>query len=60
MQGMKLFKIQKFQNLVFVMTILLAYILVKCDTVTPAPVTQIGLKNYAPFTKCITKLMKQH
>ena len=57
---MKLFKIQKFQNLVFVMTILIAYILVKCDTVTAAPVTQIGLKNCAPFTKCITKLMKQH
>ena len=34
-----------------------AYILVKSDiTVAAAPATQVSFKNYAPFTKCITKI----
>ena len=34
-----------------------AYILVKGNiTVTAAPETQVAFKNFAPFTKCITKI----
>ena len=32
-------------------------VLVKINiTVTAAPTTQVAFKNYAPFTKCITKI----
>ena len=34
-----------------------AYVVVKDDiTVSAAPTTQVSFKNYAPFTKCITKI----
>ena len=56
MQQMKLPIIQKFWNLIFVITTILN-ILVRDDiTVVAAPATQVAFKNCAPFTKCITKI----
>ena len=56
MQQMKLPIIQKFWNLIFVITTMLN-ILVRDDiTVVAAPATQVAFKNCAQFTKCIIKI----
>ena len=52
---MKLPIIQKFKDIIFVITSI-AYILVRGDiTVKTTPATQLPFRNCAPFTKCIIK-----